>query len=44
VGTVLTRNTGMLGLARHLGFTETANPEDPDSAETRRVTLALQPQ
>jgi acetyltransferase len=43
VGTVLTRNTGMLGLARHLGFTETANPEDPGSAETRRVTLALQP-
>ena len=43
VGTVLRENSGMLSLARALGFTETAPPEDAESHDTRMVTLDLRP-
>jgi acetyltransferase len=43
VGTVLRENTGMLELARSLGFEETANPHDPQDHTTRFVVLHLQP-
>lgn len=42
VGTVLRENTGMLELARSLGFEETANPHDPQDHATRFVVLHLQ--
>lgn len=41
VGTVLRVNTGMLELARALGFQEGSNPADPQDHETRYVTLDL---
>jgi acetyltransferase len=43
VGLVLRENTGMLSLAKSLGFSEGPNPADPVDHSTRRVTLALQP-
>ncbi len=43
-GTVLRENTGMLELARRLGFRESANPGDPDDRNTRFVSLDLQPE
>jgi acetyltransferase len=42
VGTVLRENTGMLELARGLGFQESADPGDPDDRGTRFVSLKLQ--
>jgi acetyltransferase len=42
-GTVLRENTGMLELARSLGFEESADPSDPDDRSTRFVSLDLQP-
>ena len=42
VGTVLRENTGMLELARGLGFQESAVPGDPDDRSTRFVSLDLQ--
>ncbi len=39
VGTVLRENTGMLELARGLGFQESADPGDPDDRGTRFVSL-----
>ncbi|MFP5466005.1 MAG: GNAT family N-acetyltransferase [Gammaproteobacteria bacterium] len=42
VGTVLRENTGMLELARSLGFEQTANPHDPEDRATRFVVLDLQ--
>lgn len=42
VGTVLRENTGMLELARGLGFQESADPGDPDDRGTRFVSLQLQ--
>jgi acetyltransferase len=42
VGTVLRENTGMLELARGLGFQESADPGDPDDCGTRFVSLNLQ--
>ena len=42
VGTVLRENTGMLELARGLGFQESAVPGDPDDRSTRFVSLNLQ--
>lgn len=41
VGTVLRVNTGMLELARSLGFQEGPNPADPQDRETRFVALDL---
>ncbi|MCU0956583.1 MAG: GNAT family N-acetyltransferase, partial [Hydrogenophaga sp.] len=41
VGTVLRVNTGMLELARALGFQEGPNPADPQDRETRFVALDL---
>ncbi len=41
VGTVLRVNTGMLELARALGFQETSHPSDPDDLDTRFVVLDL---
>jgi len=41
VGTVLRVNTGMLELARSLGFQEGSNPADPQDRETRHVSLDL---
>jgi acetyltransferase len=41
VGTVLRVNTGMLELARSLGFQEGSNPADPQDRETRYVSLDL---
>jgi acetyltransferase len=43
VGTVLRENTGMLELARSLGFQESADPRDPDDHSVRFVSLDLQP-
>ncbi len=43
VGTVFRENTGMLELARSLGFEERANPHDPEDHATRFVVLPLQP-
>jgi acetyltransferase len=42
VGTVLRENTGMLELARSLGFQESASPSDPDDRNVRFVSLDLQ--
>ncbi|MGE0100006.1 MAG: GNAT family N-acetyltransferase [Hydrogenophaga sp.] len=42
VGTVLRENTGMLELARSLGFQESDSPSDPGDHEVRLVTLDLQ--
>ena len=42
VGTVLRENTGMLELARSLGFEEASDPQDPDGSGTRFVSLNLQ--
>jgi acetyltransferase len=42
VGTVLRVNTGMLELARALGFQESSSPSDPGDHEVRLVTLDLQ--
>jgi acetyltransferase len=42
LGTVLRENTGMLELARSLGFQETASPGDPDDHQLRQVVLDLQ--
>ena len=42
VGTVLRENTGMLELARSLGFEEGPLPADPQDHSTRFVRLALQ--
>jgi acetyltransferase len=42
VGLVLRENAGMLGLAKSLGFSETANPADPADHATRFVVLPLQ--
>ncbi len=41
-GTVLSVNTGMLELARSLGFQEAHSPSDPGDLEVRLVTLDLQ--
>jgi len=41
VGTVLRINTGMLELARTLGFQESSNPADPQDHNTRFVSLDL---
>ncbi len=41
VGTVLRVNTGMLELARALGFQESTNPADPQDHNTRYVSLDL---
>ena len=43
VSTVLRENTGMLELARSLGFEENADPSDPSDRSTRFVSLDLQP-
>jgi acetyltransferase len=43
VGSVLRENTGMLELARALGFLETAHPGESDDHGLRFVTLDLQP-
>jgi acetyltransferase len=43
VGTVLRENTGMLELARSVGFQESADPSDPQDRSTRGVSLDLQP-
>ncbi|MDP3250817.1 MAG: bifunctional acetate--CoA ligase family protein/GNAT family N-acetyltransferase [Hydrogenophaga sp.] len=42
VGSVLRVNTGMLELARTLGFQESSSPSDPGDHEVRLVTLDLQ--
>lgn len=43
VGSVLRENTGMLELARALGFQESAAPGEPDDRSLRFVSLDLQP-
>jgi acetyltransferase len=43
VGTVLRINTGMLELAKALGFQERSNPSDPGDHQVRFVSLNLQP-
>lgn len=43
VGTVLRENSGMLELARALGFQESAAPGEPDDRSLRFVSLDLQP-
>jgi acetyltransferase len=42
VGTVLRENTGMLELARRLGFQESADPSNLHDRSTRAVSLDLQ--
>lgn len=42
VGTVLTENTGMLGLVRSLGFVDQDHPENPSDTDVRHIVLHLQ--
>ena len=42
VGTVLRENTGMLELARRLGFKEAAHATDADDRDVRHIVLQLQ--
>lgn len=43
VGTVLTENSGMLGMVHSLGFVDSEHPEDPDDTDVRYIVLNLQP-